>query len=119
MREIPTTRVFIDVGHLPNTKGILFMSLSPTARLVLHVLRDSPAPLSKLELVAATGASLYTIIPLIQLLARNNMVVRTIIGKTAYYSLPAQSGKGNEPLQPAGRLNCDAPGKCNDTRRNS
>jgi predicted transcriptional regulator len=72
------------------------LSLSPTARMILHILGESQKPLSKMELVTATGASLYTVVPLIQLLARKNLVSRTIVGKTAYYSLLIAADQGGQ-----------------------
>jgi hypothetical protein len=72
------------------------LSLSPTARMTRHILDESQKSLSKMELVAATGAPLYTVVLLIQLLARNNLVSRTIIGKTAYNSLPVATEQGGQ-----------------------
>jgi hypothetical protein len=97
IRKKTTTRVFTGSGKRCQGEYMSSsLSLSPTARMILHILAGSPKPLSKMELVTATGASLYTVVPLIQLLSRNNLVSRTIVGKTAYYCLPVAADQGGQ-----------------------
>jgi hypothetical protein len=60
---------------------------SPTLRLILLVLRETKTPLSTTQLVAATGANLFTVLKLTQKAVNDRLLQREKRGSESFFLL--------------------------------
>lgn len=69
--------------------------LSPTARLILFAVKYATGPLTRAQLVEATGCSLFTIGNTTQNMVKRDLLVRRRISGLNYFSLPVADTAAN------------------------